>query len=218
MTRIRPASWLATPSVAAMLLAGCAGGTDAPTHESPAASAQPAAPAEQPAPTQNTPADEGAVPSETAPAAPAHEAQVQSAPVLADTAEVSSWAAARPQAKLGVAVDLKYQIDGAVAANLPVTLRVALVPRVAGTNLSLEVKPSDGVRIDAAPLSLQKANAAGIYRHSFAITPSTGKTGPIRVLVGMDTAEGRSYGIFTIPVDEAAANIPSAKQESVKQR
>jgi hypothetical protein len=221
MPRIHPASWLATSSVAVMLLAGCAGGADAPADESPAAASQPAAPPPpQPAPAESAPpADATPAPAESAPPAPVREGgQVQSAPRLADAAEVSSWAVARPQAKLGVAVDLKYQIDGEVAANRPVTLRVALVPRVAGTNLSLEVRPTDGMRIDAAPLALQKANAAGVYRHSFAITPSAGKTGPIRVLVGMDTVEGRSYGIFTIPVDATDGNIPSNKQESVKQR
>src|SRR5688572_19065802 len=130
MKRIRPASWLAIPSVAAMLLAGCAGDADAPTPESPPAASQPAAPEEQAAPTETAPPADDAPPSSepAPPATPVNEAQVQSAPVYADAAEVSSWAAARPQAKLGVAVDLKYQIDGTVAANRPVTLRVALVP------------------------------------------------------------------------------------------
>jgi hypothetical protein len=201
-------SWLTTASLATLLLAGCAAREDvAPAAPDDSAESPSAPAAPQASPTENSPATGTA----------------QSAPMLADASpaaadDTAQWSLASPQAKRGVALDLKYQFDGVPDANQPVTVRVALVPRVAGSNLTFEVKSRDDLRVDAAPLALQKANAAGVYRHVFALTATSANPAPLQVLVGMDTVEGRSYGVYTIPVTTAATNIPQNKRESVKQR
>src|SRR5690606_22827058 len=47
---------------------------------------------------------------------------------------------ASSSSKLGVPVDLRYQFDAPVEAGRPVTLHLAAVPRVAGSNLTVSIK------------------------------------------------------------------------------
>ena len=121
---------------------------------------------------------------------------------------------AHAQAKLGVAVDLRYQFEGAVAANQPVTLHLAAIPRVAGTNLKVSVKK---VRVSSsrpgavhAQGRAPRASIASSCRSSArAAAPAT-----IRVLVTMDVPEGAGFGFFSIPLD---GGTNPQKSDSVKQ-
>jgi hypothetical protein len=123
--------------------------------------------------------------------------------------------AAKASAKISVPVDLRYSFDGVVSANQPVTLHLAAVPRVAGSNLNVSVKSADGVRVDSAPLAVSKANASGIYRQQLVVTRLAGSAETIRVLVTMDLGEGSGFGFFTIPLD---GGTTAQKLDSVKQR
>ena len=192
----------------AVLLAGCAkseppatpAAPDAapPTDTLPAPDAAPAAPA-QPAPDAPPPTEPSAVPKPTA----------------ANEPSIESMALATPSAKLSVAVDLRYSFDGPVIANQPVTLHLAAVPRVEGTNLKVSVKEVAGLQVSAGSLNVQKATASGVYRQQFAVTKLASAPTNLRVLVTMDSAEGSAFGFFSIPLD--GGTIPQ-KQDSVKQR
>lgn len=120
-----------------------------------------------------------------------------------------------PSAKLSVAVNLRYTFDGPVIANQPVTLHLAAVPRVEGTNLKVSVKEVSGLQVSAGSLNVQKATVSSVYRQQFAVTKLAGAPTDLRVLVTMDSAEGSAFGFFSIPLDGGTI---SQKQDSVKQR
>lgn len=168
-------------------------GDSAPPAESPAAPAQP--PPEAPPPTEPSP----------------------TAKPIAAAAEpaLESMHLARAPAKLSVPVDLKYSFDTQPLTNQAVTLHLAAVPRVAGSNLAVTIKPVPGVQVAAGgALNAQKASANGTYRQQYSVTRQASAPGELRVLVTMDLPEGSAFGFFGVPF-EPGKN--SQKQDSVKQ-
>jgi hypothetical protein len=129
-------------------------------------------------------------------------------------------AAARPGAKMSVAVDLRYQFDGPVVDGQPATLHLAAIPRVDGTRLNVEVKPEAGIETSRAQLSVQKVDAAGVYRQQMSVTRRAGGPDALRVLVTMDMPEGTAFGYFTVPFDGEPDRdgMSARKTDSVKQR
>jgi hypothetical protein len=111
---------------------------------------------------------------------------------------------ARPSGKVGVPVDVRYELTGALSQDQPTTLRLAFIPRVAGQNLRVEFPPSNSVTIESHETALlqQKAETAGVYRRNLVITPRSSVGTEVRVLVSMDVEGGRYFGIFTIPLGE----------------
>jgi hypothetical protein len=184
--------FMARVALLATLLAGCA---------QPAPPAPPAPPPAQPAaaPAPSTPAEPSTVPK----------------PVAANEPGIETMHAAIPSAKMSVSVDLRYQFDGAVLPNQPVTLHLAAVPRVAGTHLRVSVKQVAGLQIASGPLEIQKADAAGVYRQQLSLTLLAAAPENVRVLVTMDMPEGAGFGWFTIPLDGGTS--AQNKAESVKQ-
>ena len=202
-------------AAATLLLLTLAACEKSPPAEVPAPNTAPVVPA----PTEETP------PTET-PAAPAQPEATPPPPeepsaVPKPTAslvgpDLQSMQLARPSAKLGVAVDLRYQFDAQPLPGQAVTLHLAAVPRVAGSNLKVSVKPAEGVQFDGAgPLRVQKATPAGVYRQQYAVTRAA--TGPqsLRVLVTMDMGEGIAFGYYSIPL---AGGQTAQKLDSLKQR
>lgn len=205
---------LAGATLLGALLAGC-GKSAAPEAVPPPPPAAAAAP--QPAPNETAPADPAAGPTDT-PAAPAQPSTNDPSATPKPTANepsVESMQTAKASAKISVPVDLRYQFDGAVLPDQPVTLHLAAVSRVAGTHLNVSVKQVPGLRVDAQPLSVQKVSAASVYRQQLTITATEGAPAALRVLVTMDLAEGSGFGFFTVPLEAGTA---TQKQESVKQR
>jgi hypothetical protein len=202
----------------AALLAGCS--KPVPPDTAPASDvsaapteAAPAPPAETAPPAQVTPPDPAApVPAPPPPTDPSPTPK----PAVANEPSLESMRAAIPSAKMSVAASLRYQFDGPVLPNQPVTLHLAAVPRVAGTNLRVSVKPAEGLSVAATPLSVQKATAGDVYRQQLSVTRVAASATQIRVLVTMDMPEGTAFGFFSIPLD--AENQPPNKQDSVKQR
>jgi hypothetical protein len=171
----------------------------APTEESPPAET-PAAPA-QPESTPPPPEEPSAVPKPTA------------ALVGPD---LESMKVARPSAKLGVAVDLRYQFDTEPRPGQAAILHLAAVPRVPGSNLKVSVKPAEGVQFGGAePLRVQKATPNGVYRQQFSVTRAATGAQNLRVLVTMDMGEGIAFGYYSIPF---AGEQTAQKLDSVKQR
>ena len=117
--------------------------------------------------------------------------------------------------KRGVPVDLHYQFDEAVKNGRPVTLHLAAVPRVEGTNLVVSIKEDPGVLAAASPLLAPKASAATAYRQNLPVTKLGNAATELRVLVTMDTPEGPAFSWFGVPLVEAP---PADKQEPVNRR
>ena len=172
-----------------------------PAETLPAPDATPAEPA-QPAPDAPPPSEPSAVPKPAA-----------TEPAL------ESMLVAKASSKLSVAVSLRYSFDGSVAADQPVTLHLAALPRVEGTNLNVAVKEVNGVRLAEGPLNLQKAGSANVYRKQVSVTPLAGSPAELRVLVTMNVGPDLGFGYFTIPLTDAqTAGTNAQKQESVIRR
>lgn len=125
--------------------------------------------------------------------------------------ELSSMAVATSvSSKMGAPVDLRYQFDGSVQAGTPVTLHLAAVPRVAGTNLSVSVKKEPGVQTSAAEATAgqvraQKAAATTAYRQQLSVTRMSNGPTELRVLVTMDLPQGSAFSYYSIPLNGAPA-------------
>jgi hypothetical protein len=210
---------LAGATLLAAMLAGCGRSAtpEAVPAPPPASSETPATtpPPADTAPPAN-PTDAPGAPTQPAPAAPPPQ-EPAPAPARAalDSPALGSMSAAKASAKISVPVDLRYQFDGPVLPNQPVTLHLAAVPRVAGSRLTVSINPASGLRLDAAPLSVQKASADGAYRQQVAVTATDGAPAELRVMVTMDMDQGKAFGFFTVPLTGGTA---AQKQNSVKQR
>lgn len=159
----------------------------APEQAPPAA--PPAAPAAPPVASTSSMPGTATAPAAPEPAAPA----------------VESMARAVPTAKLGVPVELRYQFDDAVLPDRPVTLHLAAVPRVAGSNLAVSIKEAAGIRVGQGALHAQRADATVPYRQRLQVTRSAGSPGALRVLVTMDLPEGSAFSYFSLPFEGAGA-------------
>src|SRR4051812_9765591 len=164
----------------------------------------PAAP-DNPAPSTSAPVPADPTTSPAAPAQPAPSAPAPTDPSpapqpTAQVPSVDSMTPARPSAKMSVAVDLRYQFVGAAIEGQPVTLNLAAIPRVAGSNFNVQVKKAPGLEISNATLSAQKVDAAGVYRQQLSVIRRATAPTSLRVLVTMDMPEGTAFGFFTIPL------------------
>ena len=132
----------------------------------------------------------------------------------ADAAPPEQMSIARAAGKASVPVDVRYQLDGTPVRDQPLTLQLALIPRVTGQNLRVEFPPSRSVVIESGGTSFarQKADAAGVYRHTLLVTPRDAAGGEVRVLVSMDVEGGRYFGIFSIPLNQAPAAAKPAEK------
>jgi hypothetical protein len=126
------------------------------------------------------------------------------APVLAQrprVPDISSMKLAQPSSsKLGVPVDLHYQLEGDAQAGRPATLHLAAVPRVAGGNLNVSIKESAGIQATAPALAIQKASAGTAYRQQLSVTRAADGPSELRVLVTMELPEGSAFSWFGVPL------------------
>lgn len=205
--------------LATSLLAGCAKPAP-PPEAAPAESPPPVAPAtpDAPPPAETLPAPDGApaTPAQPTPDAPSPtEPSAVPKPTAANEPSLESMNVATPSAKMSVSVDLRYSFDAAALPGQPVTLHLAAVPRVNGSNLRVSVKEVAGVRLASGPLNLQKSNGTDVYRQQVSVTRSIDSPTQLRVLVTMDYASGSGFGFFSVPFD---GGTNAQKQDSVKQR
>jgi outer membrane biosynthesis protein TonB len=205
-------------TAAAALLAGLLAACGKPAS-TPAPDATPPSPTgDAPAPTlppeQTTPPD--AAP--TAPAQPAPDAPPPTDPSptpkpTSNEPPLESMKLAKSNAKIGVPVDLRYSVDGDALSGQPFVLHLAAVPRVAGANLEVSLKPVAGLQASIGTLNVQKASAAAVYRQQYAVTRLASGPSEIRVLVTMGVGSGSAFSWFSIPLD---GGITAQKQDSVK--
>lgn len=161
----------------------------------------------RPKPPESPPAPVPPAPEVAAPAAPVAPATSAQDPapgprtVAAREPDLATMKLAVPEsAKLGVPVDLRYQVDGAAEPGRPVTVHLAAVPRVAGTNLSVSIKDTAGLQATVAPLAQQKASAGTAYRQQMAVTRTADGPAQLRVLVTMEMPEGSAFSWFGVPL------------------
>lgn len=178
-----------------------------PTGDAPA----PGLPPEQ----TTTPEDDATAPAQPAPDAPPPvEPSPAPKPTSAAAPPLEAMTLARSNAKIGVPVDLRYSFDGDASSGQPFTLHLAAVPRVAGTNLEVNLKEVEGLQASVGTLSVQKASAATPYRQQYAVTRQASGPSEIRVLVTMGVGQGSAFSWFSIPLD---GGIATGKRDSVKQ-
>jgi len=209
-------------SIAAALLLALAA-CDKPPAEVPAPGPAPAestpGTAPVPAPTEEAPPTEtpGApTQPESTPPPPEEPSAVPKPTASLVGPNLESMQVARPSAKLSVAVDLRYQFDSEPLPGQPVTLHLAAVPRVAGSNLKVSIKQAEGVQFGSAgPLKVQKATPAGVYRQQMSVTRASAAAPSLRVLVTMDMGDGIAFGYYSIPF---SGGKTAQKLDSVKQR
>lgn len=104
--------------------------------------------------------------------------------------------------KISVPVDVLYRVDGVPAAGQAVPVDLAFVPRIRGQNLTVEFPTSDAVTIASGNTSFteQKAAPDQVIRRTLLVTPQGSGGGEVRVLVSMNVAGGRFFGVFSVPV------------------
>jgi hypothetical protein len=190
--------------LAALLAAGCS--------RDPPPPAEPAAPVETapPAPESVTPAPDAtpgpeAMPPDSAPPAdtapPPTDPSATAKPTSAHVPDLEAMRLAKTSGKLGVAADVRYSFDTAAAAGQPVTLNIAVVPRVAGQVLEFSLQAADGVQVAAGPVTQLKVNQADTLRQQYSITRTAGSPRTLRVLVTHQWEGGSSFGFYSIPFD-----------------
>ena len=114
--------------------------------------------------------------------------------------------------KMGVAVDLRYSFEAAVQTGQPVTLHLAAIPQVSGSNLSVSIKSDPAIRTTAGEMYAQKATARSAYRQQLSVTRLADGASSLRVLVTMDMPIGSAFGYFGIPLDGAPVSATKPVQ------
>jgi len=188
------------------VLAGCGRAAPVPAVPEPTVS-----PAPTPTPTPPTPSP---APAAAAVQVTSHEQTAAPAPAeppaTAMQPALSAMKVAVGSSKLGVPVDLRYQFDGPVQAGQPVTLHLAAIPRVEGSNLAVSIKEVPGLRTTAGELRAQKATATTAYRRQLSVTKQADGPRELRVLVTMDMPIGSAFGWYSVPFEAMPTELKEA--------
>jgi hypothetical protein len=211
MANIRSIRIAAGAALSAIMLLACA--KPAPPAESSAEPAsETAVPASESGPADSATSDPAAPPP---PNEPSTMPRPQDPPAASNEPDLNSMPLARPSAKISVAADVRYQIEGPIEPGQSATLHLAVVPRIAGAPMQVTLAENAGLSIAAGPASVQKVGNRDVVRRQYAVTRSTAAANQVRVLVTMQAAEGTGFGFFTIPLEDGT---PSRKLDSVKQQ
>jgi hypothetical protein len=198
---------LVIATLLAMSLAACSSETKpVPPESAPASapapeseSATPGAPAPDTTPSPDAMPADPAPPAETSP--PPTDPSATAKPTAAKVPDLDSMRLAKSSGKLGVAADVRYSFDVAAAPGQPVTLNIAVIPRVAGQALEFSLQPAEGVQVAAGPVTRLKVNQADTLRQQYSITRTAEMPRTLRVLVTHQWDGGSAFGFYSIPVD-----------------
>lgn len=128
---------------------------------------------------------------------------------------LASMRLAQPGQKLGAPVDLRYLVSGTVGDQATAAVDLAVVPRIEGTNLEIEVVPSEVMRVVADKRSVSrvaKAEASATYRQSLEVTPLDPRAGLLQVIVTMDVGDASYASLYNIALAGPAAQKPDRRQ------
>jgi hypothetical protein len=137
------------------------------------------------------------------------------APAAAAEPPLASMALAAPASKLGVPADLRYSFDGDASSGQAVTLHLAAVPRVAGSNLAVSIKQVPGIRTTVSEYRAEKATATTAYRQQLSLVREANGPTELRVVVTMDMPIGSAFSYFSVPLVPVQ---PASKQAPVEMR
>jgi hypothetical protein len=129
------------------------------------------------------------------------------------TASAPSMLRAPLVGKRGVPADVRYRFESSVELNKATGLVVEVKPHIVVDKMSVEVKGSGGVRVDAAPVAaIQKALPSQIYRQNLSITPLAEGADAVQVMITMESPEGLAFGIYQIALkDTPAGKLPQKR-------
>jgi hypothetical protein len=152
--------------------------------------------------------------SESAPVAQAQPATTEVAQAEFDTATMQR---AVQSGKLSAPVDVLYRFSDDVAPDRPVRVDFAVSPRVPGDNLRFELVNTDAAVIETADanLTVQKADASGVYRKSVTLTPRAGLN-KLQVIVYMSVGADTYSGVYSIPVSASAVEKSKDGKQPLK--
>jgi hypothetical protein len=198
---------IAAAALSAMLLAGCSSETKpVPTEPEPAMAPAPAPESTVPvSPAPDATSNPEAMPADPAPpgetSPPPTDPSATAKPTAAKVPDLDSMRLAKSSGKLGVAADVRYSFEAAPTSGQPVTLNIAVIPRVTGQTLEFSLQPADGVQITAGPVTRLKVNQTDTLRQQYAITRTAEMPRTLRVLVTHQWDGGSAFGFYSIPVD-----------------
>jgi hypothetical protein len=113
---------------------------------------------------------------------------------------LSTMSLAVPSSKLGVPADLRYSFEGDASSGQAVTLHLAAVPRVAGSNLAVGIKPQAGIRTTVSEYRSDKVVATTAYRQQLSLVREANGPTELRVVVTMDLPIGSAFSYFSVPL------------------
>lgn len=128
--------------------------------------------------------------------------------------ELSAMRRAQPAQKLGAPVDLHYFVNGTIGEQPVTSVDLAVVPRLAGSNLDVQVFSSDAMRVVADKRSVThvaRAGASTTYRQSLEVTPLVQGAGLLQVIVTMDVGDARYASVYNIAL--ATPSAPKPKRQ-----
>lgn len=179
-----------------------------------ASTVPPVAQAEQ-APAESS--AQAGLPGQAAPVAATQAATATATPsatAAAHQPDIEEMSFAQPESsKIGVPVDLRFEVEGDGADGRPVTVHLAAVPRTAGDNLKVSVKEEPLLKATGAPLTAQKATTSTAYRQSFSVTRLPGAPEKMSVLVSMELGNSLAFSFFNVPLTAAAVAGKPVVQE-----
>jgi hypothetical protein len=149
--------------------------------------------------------------------APATANALESTAAAEPAVDDMKWAV-QESAKIGVPVDVRYEVSGTPLEDQPTTLNLALIPTIDGTRMRATFIANDSLSIEAggAELAVDKSEQAAVYRRRMTVTPRQAGDARLRVQVIMDHDGGRYVGLFTVPVSSrsSAAAAPGGPGEN----
>lgn len=164
------------------------------------------APASQPPTGASLPQEAPAASGSALPAQVAQPAAQATAKPAAEP-DLASMKLAKPtSSKIGVPVDLRYEVEGDAMSGAPAILHLAAVPHVAGTNLKVSIKDDPGIEASKQPLNAAKVSAATPYRQQLSIRRLPSGPAEVHVLVTMDFPVGTGFSYFSVPLQAGAAS------------
>lgn len=124
--------------------------------------------------------------------------------VATDVPDLKDMRLAVAGGKVGAPVEVRYAIQGTVAQGTSTPVALAVVPRAAG-RLRVEFPATGNVAVsmDEAPLVVEKAAAATVYRYTLHATPQRSDAAPLKVIVTMEFGDARYFSVFSIPLGTA---------------
>ncbi len=146
--------------------------------------------------------DSGSTPAPTgAPrAAPKAPASVKAGPTAAE--QTAGMVQAPTLGKSQIPVELKFELAEKPKVGQPLEIRVALIPQVAASPVTLQVSGADDLSVapGAGQFDIPAVEAGEVYRQTLKVTPNADGVSLVGVTVSMKNDVGTDQRVFSIPI------------------